>query len=64
MRSNPGLAELDHLMAIYCNSKKKESIRKYSRAGRPVQKRDCELPRMSKVCEEETVKREGAIGKL
>jgi hypothetical protein len=57
MRSNPGLAELDHWMAIYCNSKEKESIRKYSQAGRPVRKWDWELPHMSKVCEEETVKR-------
>jgi hypothetical protein len=55
-RSNPGLAELEYLMVIYCNSKEKESIRKYSQAGRPVRKRDCELQRMS-ICEEETVKR-------
>ena len=63
MRSGPGLADLENLMVIYCN-KEKESIRKYRRAGRPLRRRDCELPRMSKVSEEETVKREGTIGKL
>jgi hypothetical protein len=66
MRSNPaGLAELDHWMAIYCNNKEKESIRKYHREGETsVRIRSCELPQMSKVSEEETVRREGAIGKL
>jgi hypothetical protein len=63
MRSNQGLADLEYLMVFYCK-KEKESIRKHFLARRPLRRRDCELPQMSKVSEEETVQREGAIGKL
>jgi hypothetical protein len=65
MRSNPGLAELDHWMAIYCNNKEKESIRKYRwEGGTSIWTRNCELPQMTEVSEEETVRREVVIGKL
>jgi hypothetical protein len=62
-RLNPGLAVLKNLMVIYCD-KEKESISKYHRARRPLRGWDCELLQISKVSEEETIKREGAIGKL
>jgi hypothetical protein len=62
MGSNPGLAVLEKLMVIYCD-KEKESISKYCRA-RPLRRLDCEVPQISKVSEEETIKREDAIGKL